>query len=265
MKRIILYLLKLPAGKVWFQRMYEITFRLSLNGMNYGNGGEFKESGELNAMKYIKEKLKSEKDITLFDVGANVGNYSKALNELFGDSATIHSFEPSKKTFERLVQTTSAIPKIISNNFGLSDKEGSLLLYTDKEGSGLASLYQREIEHHGISMSQSEEIKLSTIDSYCKNGNINRIHFLKLDIEGNEFNALKGAAQMINNKKIDFIQFEFGGCNIDSRIYFKDFFFLLQDNYRIYRIVKDGVYEIPIYNETYEIFLNINYLAAKRN
>jgi hypothetical protein len=87
---------------------------------------------------------------------------------------------------------------------------------------------------------------------------------LKLDIEGHELKALNGATQMINSKKIDVIQFEFGGCNIDSRTYFQYFFYLLKDNYYIYRILKDGLFEMPTYKKTYEIFITINYLAVKK-
>lgn len=75
---------------------------------------------------------------------------------------------------------------------------------------------------------------------------------------------MNGAKQMINDKRIDAIQFEFGGCNIDSRTFFQDFFYLLKDNYKIYRVLKDGLLEMPIYKETYEIFITINYLAIKK-
>ena len=76
--------------------------------------------------------------------------------------------------------------------------------------------------------------------------------------------ALNGAAQMINSKQIDVIQFEFGGCNIDSRTYFQDFYYLLKDNYKIYRILKDGLYQINQYKEIYEAFTTTNYLAEKK-
>ena len=75
---------------------------------------------------------------------------------------------------------------------------------------------------------------------------------------------MNGAKQMINDKRIDAIQFEFGGCNIDSRTFFQDFFYLLKDHYKIYRVLKDGLLEMPIYKETYEIFITINYLAIKK-
>ena len=251
-------------GKKRFQRLFEYLFNTSLKGMNYGNGGDFHESGELNVLNYINEKLKSEKSLVLFDVGGNVGNYSKVLSEVFNKKAKIHSFEPSKKTFLLFKETTNKIPNIIPNNFGMSDNENNQLLYTNKDGSGLASVYQRKLDHFGITMDMSEEIKLSTLDIYCKINDIDRINFLKLDIEGHELSALHGAIELINNKKIDYIQFEFGGTNIDSKTYFRDFYYLLNTNYKIYRILKDGLFEITSYKETYEIFSAINYLAIKK-
>lgn len=127
--------------------------------------------------------------------------------------------------------------------------------------SGLASVYKRKLDHLGYYLNKLEKVKMSTIDIYCKENNIDRIHFLKFDIEGHELNALNGANKMLKDKKIDIIQFEFGGCNIDSRTFFRDFFYLLKDNYTIYRILKDGLFEISKYKEQYEIFDTINYLA----
>jgi len=251
-------------GKKRFQNLFEYFFKTALVGMNYGNGSNFNKSGELYVLKLLNKNCSDEKAITIFDVGGNVGNYSKILAEVFGSKATIHSFEPSKKTFEIFLETTKNIQNIIPNNFGLSDTENHQLLFTNKDGSGLASVYMRKLDHLGISMDKSEEIKLSTIDNYCKANNINRINFLKLDIEGHELKALIGAKEMIDSKKVDCIQFEFGGCNIDSRTYFQDFYSLLKDNYKIYRILKNGLYEIPAYSETLEIFTTINYLALKK-
>ncbi len=244
------------------QRFYESLLRLSLKGMNYGNGGDYQSSGELNVLQYMKGKLQPDTQVIAFDVGANIGNYSKALADTFESNLMIHAFEPSLKTFDRLLTNTSCIKNIFRNNFGFSDIENTSVLYFNKDASGLASIYQRQ--HLSISLDRSEEIKLTTIDAYCHGNNIEKIHFLKLDIEGHELSALKGAQRMINERKIDFIQFEFGGTNIDSRTYFRDFFYLLKDNYRLYRVLRDGLWEIPHYSIPREIFGSINYLAEMK-
>jgi FkbM family methyltransferase len=262
-KKIINIMLRL-FGIKGFQNFYEVLLRISLAGMNYGNGSDFKLSGELNVFKHIKKHY-GNKALIIFDVGANVGNYSKNLAEFFNSDTLIHSFEPSKKTFQIFLETTSNYSNIVPNNFGISDKKSDLTLYSKNEASGLASVYQRNLEHFGISMDMSEQIKLLTIDDYCKLNNIDHLHFLKLDIEGHELKALIGAKQMINEKRIDFIQFEFGGCNIDSKTYFQDFFYLLKEKYKIYRVLKRGLFEIKQYIEINEIFITVNYLAIKRD
>ena len=78
-------------------------------------------------------------------------------------------------------------------------------------------------------------------------------------------NALLGAAQMLKKKKIQFIQFEFGGCNIDSRTFFQDFWYLLKDDYQFYRIVRNGLQPINGYSEALEIFMTINFLLELKN
>jgi FkbM family methyltransferase len=251
-------------AKIRNQQIWENIYQLALRQMNFGNGGDFNESGELYVAKYIGTKLEKEPVIIIFDVGANIGAYSKALSDLFKDKARIFSFEPSRKTFDILLNTIKNCRNITPNNLGFSDKGYNHVLYSDSEGSGLASLYQRNLEHFGIKMDKTEEIKLTTIDAFCKDNNIERIHFLKLDIEGHELHALKGAMKMINDKKIDFLQFEFGGCNIDSKTFFRDYYYLLKEHYTLYRILKDDIYELPTYKETYEIFVTINYLAIRK-
>jgi FkbM family methyltransferase len=247
------------------QTVWDEVFQLSLRKMNYGNGSEFNESGELEMLQRVKRALSGKDPITVFDVGANVGKYALELAKHFGPSAKIYSFEPSAKTFEIFSKNTQGATNIIPNNFGFSDQAANQVLFTNTEGSGLASVYKRKLDHFGISMNQQETIQLSTIDQFCKETGISKIQFLKLDIEGHELKALQGAQQMLESDAVDCIQFEFGGCNIDSRTYFQDFYYLLKDRYRIFRILEDGLIELPVYKETYEVFITVNYLAVRKN
>ena len=69
---------------------------------------------------------------------------------------------------------------------------------------------------------------------------------------------------MMKSDKIKFIQFEFGGTDIDARIFFWDFYMLLKEKYNLYRIVKDGIYPIPDYSEDLEIFSYVNFFAEHK-
>jgi len=251
-------------SKTVSQSVWEKLFRLSLRQMNYGRGGDFNQSGELAAAKMIAAKYARQKNIVVFDVGANKGNYAVALADIFGSDATVYAFEPSQQAYTMLQQSIQNRQNVVAVNKGCSDRETVQSLYGNYEGSSWSSLYQRKLDHFNVEMKKTEEISLTTIDKFCSDNRISHIHFLKIDIEGHEMSALKGATAMLTEKKINCIQFEFGGCNIDSRTYFQDFYYLLKDDFTIYRIVENGLQELPAYKETYEIFITINYLAIRK-
>jgi FkbM family methyltransferase len=265
--QILTRILAPRMGKQRHQIFFEGLYKLSLAGMNIGGGAHVADSGELNALNYIKGRLNTENrrtDLILFDVGANIGDYSLLLKEVFGAQAIVHSFEPSKKTYVKLAANLSKQVNCYQHNFGLGDKADRVVLYTDHDESGLASVYKRKLDHYNIDMNQSEDIVLQTLDAFCAENEITHVNFLKIDVEGHEKNVLHGAKQMMDAGKIDFIQFEFGGTSIDARSYFQDYFYLLNDKYQVHRIVKDGVHPISAYNELYELFLPTNFLAVRR-
>jgi FkbM family methyltransferase len=228
--------------------------------MNYGPSSDFHTSGENEVIKYIKGLYNHNEKIVVFDVGANLGGYTNMVLDCLGSQAYVHAFEPSASTFEMLQKNIDG-SRVKANNIGCSDAPRTMSMYSNKKGSGIASVYNRKLDFCGISMKEVEQSKFVRIDDYCQENNVGHIHLLKLDIEGHELFALKGAQGMIDNNNIDFIQFEFGGCNIDSRTFFQDFYYFLHDKYDIYRILQKGLYKIDQYSEYLEIYVTVNYLA----
>lgn len=265
-KEIIDRLLIFIIGKIKSQEFYERIYRSSLDFMNFGRGAYPEESGEIFVLNYIKNSLKKEiGPINILDVGANVGNYTLLLNKSFNDvNANIFAFEPSEKTYKRLHSNTSGVKNIKAYNFGFGEKNGKFTFYSDTDNSSHASLYNARLDYYNIELKEAEVVEIKTIDSFCQENNIRRIHFLKLDVEGYEFSILRGAQNVLFNNTIDFIQFEFGTYNIASKTYFQDFYYLLSQKYKIYRILRNGLYPIKRYDPLYEIFVTTNYLAQKR-
>lgn len=230
-----------------------------------GSGAHVKESGEFIAIASLLSHAK--KDLILFDVGANKGEYTAMLTEICQNlSYTIHAFEPAKATFHMLLQAEAVRAhreKVTLNNYGLGATAGIFNLYSDNEGSGLASLTQRKLEHFDISLSEVESVSLETLDTYCEQNAIDHIDLLKIDVEGHELDVLSGGTNMLSSKRIDTIQFEFGGCNIDTRTYFQDFYyFFTQHGFKLYRITPSGyLYPLDSYKEIYERFTTTSYLA----
>lgn len=238
----------------------------TLSGLNIGSGADFEISGEKYVLEYIKNSLQSSGSTTpvIFDVGANIGDYSQAINTVFAGKSQIYAFEPARETCGLLKRNCAGIANLSVNQIALGETEGSLTMYSDKAGSALASVNKRRLDHFNIAFNNVETITVTTLDVYCTAKAITNIDFLKLDVEGHELAVLRGAKRMLDKKAIKFIQFEFGGANIDSRTFFQDFYYLLKDNYSLYRILSDGLQEITEYNEQYEIFLASNFLAIKK-
>ena len=255
-------------GDVKYQPLFERIYYAAIFAMNCGKGNVIEFSGELYVLNYVKEKLKaySTEPLVIFDVGANIGEYSLSVINVFKDSLRIFAFEPSKYTCKSLKQNLKAwgINNVEICNFGLGDINSQIFLYSGEKGSKVASIYKESLERWNFCENQEEIITIKTLDDFCDEKDINNIHFLKIDVEGHELKVLEGASRMLNSDKIQFIQFEFGPCNIDSRTYFRDFFYMLNDKYKIYRVVKNGIYPIEKYKEMYETFYVTNYLAEHR-
>ena len=109
----------------------------------------------------------------------------------------------------------------------------------------------------------NEEVYITTINQYCKENGIKNISLLKIDVEGHEMDVLNGAKEIIETGKVEMISFEFGGCNIDTKTFIKNFWdFFDKNNYKLYRITTSGyLYPIIKYKEIYEQFSTTNFLA----
>lgn len=193
------------------------------------------------------------------DCGGNKGLYSdEILSRNAGCEIVI--FEPSRLNVEQLNKRYEKFPQVIVIPKAVSSEESKLTLFSDKPGSGLASLSKRRLNHMSINMAIKETVQVTTIDAMVPKV---QIDILKMDIEGHELNALKGALKTL--KRVRVVQFEFGGANIDTRTFFQDFFYFFQKhNFTIYRITPFGIVEIRKYNERMERFITTNYIAVNQ-
>ena len=235
-------------------------FILASQGVGWaGPGGGLSSSGEI---LFLKKSLKNIPIPCIFDVGSNIGDYTfEALN--INPNSFVHCFEPSKDHYNILKSRFLPLKNIVINNFGLSDKNQSGILFKDKKISGLASLVKRDLKHIHINLNKLEKVKLNVGDQYIKNHNIKKIDYLKIDIEGWEMNVLLGLKLSFSKKIIRLCQFEFGHAQIERRLNFRDFYYFFRKfNYKIGIIKPNGkINLIPIYDEFYENYYASNFVA----
>jgi FkbM family methyltransferase len=206
-------------------------------------------------------------ELTVLDVGANMGDWSNCLASQIGGKFNIYCFEPSNDHRASL--------SILENKYqdrlhycpiALSSTCGPKILYKDKPGSGLASVYERDLGCHGIDLKQVEKIASITLDSWMIDNFIKEIDFLKVDVEGHELEVFQGGRVALSSGSISVIQFELGGCNIDSRTYLKDFhnFFVRDCGYSLYRLAPSKcLVDLNSYSESLECFSWQNVVAFR--
>lgn len=248
-------ILGLTAGRTKWQFVWRRLHALSLAGRHFGHY-DVDASGELVALRYAGEKRPDANVVV--DVGANLGRWSVQARGVW-PSTDIHAFEPATAMYEQLVGATPAHgARCVHAACGAAS--GTATLYSVPGLPGLSSLHERDLTTHALRMTPAEVVAVTTLDEYCEEQGIDRIDYLKIDTEGHELAVLQGARRMIENRGIAFIQFEFGGANIDSRTYVRDFVRLLTPRYRIWRVLIDGL-EPLVYGEREEVFVTTNFLA----
>ena len=219
-----------------------------------GKGWEGSIVNEINSgLSLLKEDPK-----IFIDIGANKGIFTKYFLEKF-PNIKAHLFEPSAYNYKLIFERFSNLENIICNKLALSDFSSNSILFSNYSGSGLASLTKRRLDHFDIEMNNKEEINVIRFEEYWKNYN-ELIDYVKIDVEGNELNVLKGFGDHIYNVKL--FQFEFGGTNIDTKTYFQDFwYFFIERQFKIYRITPRGLMLIKEYKEDEELFKFTNFIA----
>jgi FkbM family methyltransferase len=256
----------------FLQPVWESLYKLSLFGMNYSGSNLVAESGELWVLEWLRHRhavCRPTSPAIILDVGAHNGSYTLNAARIFGDDARIHSFEPSAAVFNDLKAATADRPNIVVHHYGFGDTEATVPLYYDAVGSQKASIHAEAYEtvsDLAAGRLVAEEIQLRTVDAFCEEENISRIEVLKIDVEGNELNVLRGATRMIKAGAVGAIQFEFGEAQIGARTFFKDIYQFLSPYYKIHRILGTGLSRaFETYDVDLEVYRTTNYLALLRD
>ena len=157
------------------------------------------------------------------DVGANLGQYTLYAAERVGPTGQVHSFEPHPRMFAEL-QHNVRLNKLENicrlNNFALSDMNGSsdfVCYQPGKEVYGSFGAHGRSAEH----VTGTIRVDTVRLDDYIERNSIERVHLLKMDIEGAELLALRGAQQLLRGLQaptltVEICQDNTRGCGYDA-------------------------------------------------
>ena len=142
---------------------------------------------------------------TVIDIGANIGLWLLSVVGRAGPTADIHAFEPVPANFDRLTSNLdlNRLKGVKCCRLALSDHCGTTTFYAASNGnSGGAALTRRS----GID--QPITTNLETLDNYCAEQNIERVDFIKIDVEGGELLVFQGGKKLLSSEEAPILFFE---------------------------------------------------------
>jgi FkbM family methyltransferase len=247
-----------PLALLSFDRAMSLSKRL-MKSQGFGAGSSSRTSGESGVFQLVQGDAP-----VLFDVGGHVGDYTAAFLAAH-PSGRAFVFEPSATHFKLLRDRIGNIANVTLQNCALGAQRSELPLYKNADVTGLASLAQRRLDHIGIAMDKVEMVQVETLDDVCGGLGVQHIDLLKIDVEGHEMDVLKGAARMFAERRVDSVQFEFGGCNLDTKTTLQDFYYFFKEvQFSIGVVQPSGrVQPLGTYDEFYEHYRTTNFLAQR--
>ncbi len=213
-----------------------------------------------NGERRLLERLAEFQPQVIFDVGANVGDWSLMAHAAC-PGALIHAFEIVEQTYSSLkARTLASEGWLIAQRFGLAAERGSLTVNCFEGRDELATYTNFP---HGAATQVKGDVE--TGDAYLASAGVTHVDFLKLDVEGAEPLVLKGFERAFASAAIDVVQFEYGQTSILTRFLLADFHsFFETHGFLVGKLSPEGVDFRP-YALDDEDFVGPNFVACRRD
>lgn len=200
-----------------FDGLTNASVKIYQDGGNMDHLGYMNCCMETNGEYFVMSHFLRPND-TVFDVGANIGQWSSRAYKA-QKKIQLYAFEPVPAAYNELTKGLAETPASI-HQLALGNKHQVLPFSSykfknrekDTDGSSRSSLFRHaDVEKgHTEFVREAISVNATTIEQFCKDKGIEHIHFLKIDTEGAEQLVLLGAKNFLENKSIDYIQFEYG-------------------------------------------------------
>jgi len=163
------------------------------------------------ADKWLAQKalLQAQHAPIILDIGANVGQTLEAYKALFPESE-IHSVEPFPDSFLALQQVASRYSGTHIYQLAMAEQPGEHALYVNQVYHATNSLLPRPASGHcyypeGARLDDRITVKTNTLDLLAQQTGLGYIDILKMDIQGGELAALRGATGLLEKQSIGLI------------------------------------------------------------
>ena len=145
--------------------------------------------------KLIQSELK--KDMVCLEAGANIGYYTLLESILVGKMGKILAIEPSPKNYAKLIENIKLnnIENVSTFNFACGDREGKIKFLISKKSNRCTT-----IDNNKMLIQPSDtiiDVDVMKLDTFLEEKNIEKIDFIRMDVEGYENHIIKGLVKTI--------------------------------------------------------------------
>ncbi len=165
----------------------------------YSRWEDFKPGREEDIIKLFRPK---EGD-TVIDVGAHIGKYTIIASKMVGPNGKVIAIEAHPGNYEILKKNIALnkLSNVIALNYAVHSRKTVVKLYEPGQEKG-ATIYNTIMADRTTSNDQNYiEVKADTLDSLLSENGIKEINWIKIDVEGAEYEVLTGASTILSNSK----------------------------------------------------------------
>ncbi|MCR4334645.1 MAG: FkbM family methyltransferase [Patescibacteria group bacterium] len=185
---------------VQIKRLLEfiVNFYAKLTKFSFPSKFTWRWKSEMLFGWYEKETVKVFKNIikpemTIIDIGAHIGYYTRLFSKLVGKKGRVFAFEADPVNFDFLKKNTKHLNNVVLINKAISDQNGNIDFYHVANSTGCHSVIKPNKPAEKIT------VQATTLDSVMKEHNLIKIDVIKMDIEGGELLALIGMQNLLTN------------------------------------------------------------------
>lgn len=196
-------------------------------------------SHEPDTTKFVSNYIKNE--MICVDIGANIGYYSILYNKKVGKTGKVISIEPSPINFRFLRKNleNQQIKNFICLNVACGDIEGNVEFCLDSRAN---KCFVIDNNSQIPPNSKIISVPVKTVDNIIANEKLEKVDFIKIDVEGYELNTIQGSLNTIRKFK----------PTVQIEIHFPKIG--LKKTREIFNFFKEENFEIIFYNK--EIYNN---------
>ncbi len=150
----------------------------------------------------------------VFDVGAHIGEISVPAARLCGPPGKVFAFEPVAESCARLRENLklNGCENIFLQPVAVGERAGAVQMNVFPAAHSAWNSQGRPVyagaDGVPVATSTQGDVPCATLDEFCAAQEIAQIHFLKVDVEGYERDVFRGAARLLNERRVDTICFE---------------------------------------------------------